>query len=108
MDKGKRILIKDDMTGNINTTTLSSKTKIAFIRGAIANKNTFMRSKIKFVIIVRSKKREATTSESFKQLIVRRLFVQRIIRRLIVQNWCGEAIDEIDCCLESKGPKILW
>jgi hypothetical protein len=52
--EGKNILIKNDVARDINASSRNIKTLEPFVQIAIAKENTFFRSKLKFMSIIRS------------------------------------------------------
>lgn len=67
--KGKT-LIKNNVTGDIDTTTSSIQTLISFMHVTISKKDTLSRAKLEFPIVVWPEIRPTSTSESTKESIV--------------------------------------
>lgn len=70
MTKRKSRLIKNNMTGNIETRSMRIKAKIPFgIRG-ITEKNTFTRPWKKLMFGIWTQQWETSTTKSFKKIII--------------------------------------
>ena len=70
--KWKNIFKKTNMTGSVKATCRCIKTKISTLRCRISDKDTWRRTRCKFVQCVGSKPRIAETAEAVKFRVVRR------------------------------------
>ena len=66
--KGKNMLIKHDIPRYIDTISGNMKTFVTFMKRAIANKNTLLRTKLKLVLIIWTKMRPASTPKYLEKV----------------------------------------
>jgi len=71
---GKTNFIKDNIFGNINTSRFS-QAKISFMRFRVTKKYTLFGTKLKFIFVIRSKKRKTSTPKDFLKGVIKFSFV---------------------------------
>jgi hypothetical protein len=69
--KGKHILVKNDITRDIHAVCGDMKTLVTLVERAIAEEDTFFRSKFEFVFVVRTEVRPTCTAEHLEKGIIR-------------------------------------
>jgi hypothetical protein len=80
ISKGKHLLIKNDIPGNINTTSRNIEALKPFVHRTIAQKSTTFGTKSKFVSIVGPKIGPTCTSKNSKHGIIRFVMEQDLKR----------------------------
>lgn len=86
MSKWKNMLMKSNISSDVNTFGGRVKTAIAMMNRTIAEKNTGCGAKIKFVTVVRAEMREALATEHAKKRVVRFAVVNMLKRRHVGGN----------------------
>ena len=84
--KGKDVLIKDNITGYIDTICWHMKALVAFMKRTITQKHTFLRPKLKLSMIIWTKMGPAGTPEHLKEGIVRSFMEKELNRSFHIND----------------------
>ena len=68
--KRENILIKHDVTRDIDTVRRNMETFVPFMKSTIPKKDTLLRQKLKFMFIIEPKMRPTRTSKDFHKSII--------------------------------------
>ena len=80
------------------------ETFVPLMKKTISQKNTFKRTRLKFVGIIWTKIWPTRATKGFKKRVIRSGVEQFFERRLILKNWSGKTINEITCRLKGIIP----
>ena len=80
------------------------ETFVPLVKKTISQKNTFKRTRLKFVGIIWAKIWPTRASKGFEERVIRSGVEQFFERRFILENLSGKTIDEITCRLEGIIP----
>ena len=84
------------------------KTLIAFVRRAIAKKDTFSTSKLEFMMIVRSEIGVARATKDFHECIIWWFMKKYLKWGLIVENRCRKSINKICGYMKCTPLEFEW
>ena len=104
VSKGKDILIKNNVPRDIDMIGRNMETFIPFMKRTVAQKHTLLRTEIKFMTVIRSKMRPASTPKYLKKGVVR-CFIKKSLKRSFHLNGATrKPIDEKTGCSKSIIP----
>jgi c-di-GMP-related signal transduction protein len=69
-EKGKNILIKHDVTRDVDTVRRNMQAFVPFVNSTIPKKHALLRPKLKLMFIIGSKMRPTRTSKNFQESII--------------------------------------